>query len=102
MSAIGSVIVMVRWSSLFCGFPRTGPSAVFGDRAGRAARRARVEIRWVVLPGGLGDAGELAAVSHLPQADPAQAELAVDGLRTAATLAAGVAADRELRLAGRL
>src|SRR3954451_10892233 len=39
---------------------------------------------------------------HLPQADPAQAELAVDGLGTATALAAGVATDRELGLAGRL
>src|SRR6185436_7702470 len=55
-----------------------------------------------VLPAGLGHTGELAAVGHLPQADPAQAELAVDRVRTAAALAAGVAAHRELRLLVRL
>src|SRR5690606_27117211 len=54
------------------------------------------------LPARLGHAGELAPVGHLAQADAAQAELAVDRLRPAAALAAGVAAHRELRLAGRL
>src|SRR4051794_6608729 len=54
------------------------------------------------LPAGLGHAGQLAAVGHLAQADPAQAELAVDGLGTATALAARVATHRELGLAGRL
>src|SRR5215203_6120329 len=53
-------------------------------------------------PAGLGHTGELATVGHLPQADPAQAELAVDRVRTTAALAARVAADRELRLLVRL
>src|SRR5580704_3299329 len=34
------------------------------------------------LPAGLGDTGQLAAVRHGPEADPAQAEPAVDGPRT--------------------
>src|SRR3954447_73113 len=66
-------------------FPaRDGPAAFDGERWG--------------LPGALGHAGQLAAVCHLPQADPAQAELAVDRLGTAAALAARVATDLELRL----
>src|SRR4051812_10879335 len=92
MSAIGSVIVMFGVVLSRCGFPASrspGPAAF-------------VSVWTPELPAGLGDAGQLAAVGHLPQADPAQAELAVDGLRTAATLAAGVGADGELRLAGRL
>src|SRR4051812_7793168 len=36
------------------------------------------------LPAGLADAGELPGVRHLPQADPAQAELAEDRVRTTA------------------
>src|SRR6476469_572666 len=52
-----------------------------------------------LLPARLGHAGQLAAVGHLAQADPAQAELAVDRLGAAAALAAGVAPHRELRLA---
>src|SRR4051794_19003521 len=86
MSAIGSVIVMVR-CSFSTGFRAwsCGPVTCGG-----------------LLPARLGDAGQLAAVRHLSQADAAQAELAVDGLGPAATLAAGVAADRELGLAGRL
>src|SRR4026208_354945 len=91
MAAIGSVIVMAVWALSRCGFR---PAVPVGPSA----------FLWVLveLPAGLGDAGELAAVGHLPQADPAQAELAVDGLGPAATLAAGVATPRELGLAGRL
>src|SRR5690606_15275824 len=50
------------------------------------------------LPGGLGDAGQLAPVRHLPNADAAQAELAVHRLGPSAPLAPGVRPDRELRL----
>src|SRR5215217_5698169 len=42
------------------------------------------------LPARLGHAGDEALVGHLPQADPAQAELAVDGAGTAALAAARV------------
>src|SRR5215213_3691425 len=55
-----------------CGFPASrspGPAAF-------------VWVWTPELPAGLRDAGQLAAVGHLPQADPAQAELAVDRLRT--------------------
>ena len=45
------------------------------------------------LPAGLGDAGQLAGVRHLAEADAAQAELAEHRARAAAALAAGVAAD---------
>src|SRR5882757_594701 len=54
------------------------------------------------LPGALGDARQLATVGHLTKAHAAQAELAVDGVGPAATLAAGVTAHRELGLAGGL
>src|SRR3712207_5148340 len=63
-----------------------------------------IVMGWVASfsPGGLRDAGELALVGHLPNADPAQAELAVDGLGAAALLASGIGAYAELRLAGLL
>src|SRR5436190_16954733 len=47
-------------------------------------------------PAGLRHAGDLAGVHHLPQAHSAQAELAVDGVRAPAALAARVGADLEL------
>src|SRR6478609_6618353 len=82
MSAIGSVMVMTVLLS------RRGSLAGLWRRS------------W--LPGGLGDARQLAGVRHLAQADPAQAELAVHRVRTPAALAAGVAAHGELRLRRRL
>src|SRR3954454_19478514 len=85
MSAIGSVMVMASSALSRCGFRL-------------ATDLQRSMVRDGVLPGALGHAGQLAAVCHLPQADPAQAELAVDRLGTAAALAARVAADLELRL----
>src|SRR4029077_1788720 len=65
MSAIGSVIVMaLRPSS-----PRfPAPGGTCG-----------VLVR--LLPAGLGDAGQFAPVRHRAEADPAQAEPAVDGPR---------------------
>src|SRR6476469_9676506 len=66
-----------------------------------SGRPVAIICRWW-LPRALGDAGQLARVRHLPEADAAQAELAVDGLGPAAALAAGVAAHLALRLAGRL
>src|ERR1700733_5190380 len=83
MSAIGSVIVMANRPSSpwFPAFSRAGPSVYsFG-----------------FLPAGLGDAGQLAAVRHGPEADPAQAEPAVNRAGTAAAGAAGVTAHLELR-----
>ena len=53
------------------------------------------------LPAGLGDAGQLAGVRHLADADAAQPERAEHRARTAAAVAAGVAAHLELRLARR-
>ena len=47
-------------------------------------------------------AGDLPGMDHLAQADPAEAELAVHGVRTAALLAPGVGTDSELRLPRRL
>src|SRR5688500_20282230 len=105
MSAMGSVIVMevVPLSPRFRTFP-VGRWSWACRRTvelwcGRGDRPGRVE-RW--LPAGLAHARELPGVGHLPRADPAQAELAEHRVRTTAPLAAGVAADRELRLAVRL
>src|SRR2546423_8939139 len=50
------------------------------------------------LPRGLGHAGDLARMGHLPQADPAQAEPAVDGFGAATPVAAGVGPHLELGL----
>src|SRR3569623_1115927 len=73
MSAIGSVIVMV---------------CVSFSKWFRAVRdNATCYVSGVLLPARLGHAGQLAAVSHLAQADTAQAEFPVDCLRTTAALA---------------
>src|SRR5215207_249386 len=111
MSAIGSVIVMVCGASL-----AAVPHALgLGDLALGLSAISGASVRpgqWVPgpverssrrnSPAGLAHARELPGVGHLPQADPAEAELAEHRVRTTAPLAAGVTADRELRLAGRL
>src|SRR3954469_1974660 len=117
MSAIGSVIVMGGTASL-AAVPRAlglgdlalGLSAIGGatERDGTArpqgpgARGACPGGRPGPSPAGLAHARELPGVSHLPQADPAQAELAEDRMRPPAPLAAGVPAHRELGRPGRL
>src|SRR3712207_2860525 len=50
------------------------------------------------LPARLGDARDLPGVGHVAEADAAEAELAVDGLRSPAAPAARVAAHLELGL----
>src|SRR5580658_9684013 len=85
MSAIGSVIVMANRPSS-PGFPAglrpaSGPSVCSSDS----------------LPTGLGDAGQLTAVRHRPETDPAQAEPLVDGPRPPAAGAPRVTAHLELR-----
>src|SRR5882762_2304567 len=85
MSAIGSVIVMVTcqpFSPWFLGSGCSGEHRGLGRSGGGAGSDA--------LPAGLVHARQLAAVRHLAQANPAQAELAEHGVRTAALLAAGV------------
>src|SRR5919112_984211 len=77
MSAIGSVIVMGIRQPFSPGFPdlRAYGEAVllqFRQPPGHGWRRGG----WKGLPGSLRHAGQLAAVRHLAQADPAQAELA--------------------------
>src|SRR4051812_47694162 len=107
MSAIGSVMVMTGVASLAAvpralGLSGLGAGPV-GDRWCCGPTGAGAPAGWCgCLPAGLAHARELPGVSHLPQADPAQAELAEDRVRTPAPLATGVPADRELRLAGRL
>src|SRR3954463_8830173 len=118
MSAIGSVIVMACGASL-AAVPRAlglgdlarGLSAIGGARlvrywsgpaAGSRAELARRGGQRGPSPAGLAHAGELPRVGHFPQADPAQAELAEDSVRTAAPLATGVRANGELGLAVRL
>src|ERR1700757_3448532 len=55
-----------------------------------------------LLPRALRHAGDHALVGELPQADPAEPELAEHGARPAAAVAAGVVAHLELRGAGGL
>src|ERR1700687_1577281 len=50
-------------------------------------------------PRRLGHAGDLPGMRHLPEADSAQPELAVDGTGASAPPAAGIGPHRELRLA---
>src|ERR1700754_3675048 len=88
MSAIGSVIVMSSRQPFSPWFPAKG--------------LRRSGISGGGLPRGLRHTGQLTTVSHLPDADPAETELAVDRLGTPAALATGVRADRELRLRGSL
>src|SRR5215203_5251769 len=111
MSAIGSVIVMVCGASLAAvphalglGDLALGLSAISGAsvRPGQWVPGPVVRSSRRNSPAGLAHARELPDVSHLPEADPAQAELAEDGVGATAPLAAGVPTDRELRLAGRL
>src|SRR5437763_8910151 len=89
MSAIGSVIVIGVRQPFSPRFP-AGPSP-------QGLRRSSGS-----LPGSLGHARQLAAVRHLADAHPAEAELAVHRLGTPAALAAGVRAHLELRLLGGL
>src|ERR1017187_9956967 len=84
MSAIGSVIVMANRPSS-PGFP-----------AGLYPAPGPSVCSWSSLPTGLGDAGQLTAVRHRAEADPAQAEPFVDGARPSAAGAPRVAADLEL------
>src|ERR1700722_2139052 len=78
MSAIGSVIPMALWPS-----PPRFPHRTYG-------------VLISCLPAGFGDAGELAAMCHRAEADPAQAEPAVDRTRPSALRAPRVTADLEL------
>src|SRR5919205_2839492 len=79
MSAIGSVIVMGVRQPFSPGFPDCAQA--YGEA---------VLLYTSGLPGSLRHAGKFAAVGHLPDAHPAEAELAVHRVRPATTLAAGV------------
>src|SRR5699024_187539 len=84
MSAIGSVMVMGLHALSHRGFPRCRRAAGAGDlRCSRLVEAGRTVVCGALRsgrgsPGGLRHARELAPVRHLPQADPAQAELLVD------------------------
>src|SRR5690349_7136816 len=102
MSAIGSVIVMVTWSTFLAAVPQPGSEPALRP-AGRG--RAYSEVMRLEkpaaepdLPAGLVHTGQLAPVRHLAEADPAQAELAEHRVRATSTLAAGVTPHLELRL----
>src|SRR5215211_5078640 len=56
----------------------------------RKSAMGSVMLMPIPLPAGLGHAGDVALVGHLAQADPAEAELLVDGTRPAALAAARV------------
>src|SRR5918998_3051845 len=66
-------------------------------RVRKSAMGSVIDICPSPLPARLGHARDVALVGHLAQADPAQAELAVDGTRAAALAAARVRAGLELR-----
>src|SRR5438132_26835 len=89
MSAIGSDIVISS----------SQPFSLRSKRRDETRRRPSwFEVNtWVQSPTGFRDAGELAGMRHLPEADAAQTEYAIDGARTTAPRAAGVAAHLELR-----
>src|SRR6266700_313262 len=101
MSAIGSVIDMAALAFLAAvsllalggRTPVNPPKKVVGH--GPTARRE-------LLPAGLRDTRQFAAVRHRAEADTAQAELAVDSTRAATAGAPRVGPDFELRLAVRL
>src|SRR6185312_7764297 len=99
-SAIGSVIVMTAVSPSSRRFPYRGLPRTFSTWSVWSALRASAHREGLRrhLPAGLLNAWELAGVRHLAQADAAQPELAVDRVRAAALVAAGVAAHLELRL----
>src|ERR1700709_1782906 len=59
-------------------------------RVRKSAMGSVIDIVPPALPARLRHAGDVAVVSQLPQADAAEAELAVDGARPAATAAARV------------
>src|SRR3954470_12722541 len=106
MSAIGSVIVMAYWALLAAVSVRDGHATDLRRGRGCLAQAPGWSLSKVAsagsgLPAGLGDAGQLAAVRHLPEADPAQAELAEDGARTPTTRAPGVGAHGVLGLPAR-
>src|SRR5882757_7172765 len=89
-SAIGSVMVMTASSPSSRRFP-------LPNSLGWAYRNLFVSSCGP-LPAGLLHAGQFARMRHLPQADSAQAELAVHGVGAAAPVATCVAAHLELGL----
>src|SRR3954454_39507 len=103
MSAIGSVIVMGIRQPFSPGFPGVPGLRRSGIAPDPPSVRSKAVAGWLDgLPGSLRHAGQLTTVGHVPHADPAEAELAVDRVRTSALLAAGVRPDGELGLRGRL
>src|SRR5262252_9467448 len=106
ISAIGSVIVMAWWPSspwFPCG-PAAWSVVAVSSKKGRCpvGPGGSCWLSCYRLPTGLGDAGQLAAVGHGPETDPAQPEPLVHRPRAPAPRAPGVATHLELRLAVRL
>src|SRR4051812_42841934 len=106
MSAIGSVIVMVSQAAFSPRFPdalllrtcrRTG-----SGRTNRKLSPGALCLTTACLPTALRDARQLAGMRHLAKAHAAESELAIDSVRSPASLAPGIAAHLELRLARRL
>src|ERR1019366_7584007 len=64
-------------------------------RVRKSAIGSVIDMGWLRLPRGLRHAGNLPLVRHLAQADPAQAELAIDRARPATTVATAVRAGLE-------
>src|SRR3954471_18098464 len=98
MSAIGSVIMAGQFPPTAAG---NAPGPARRSRAGRRRRGgAPLAINQSISPTRLLDARDQTPQGQAPEADPADAELAVDGARATAKFAAVPMPDREL--AGRL
>src|SRR5436305_1446157 len=101
--SVGRVTAIVPSSCAICTFSLELGISAFSCSA-LLALRMRVSMSAtgsvsisLLLPGALRHAGDDALVGELPQADPAEPELAEHGARAPATVAAGVVAHLELR-----
>src|SRR5580765_8160940 len=80
-------IATSSWNAMFA----------FRRRVSRSAIGSVIVTRLPSSPRCLHNAGHLAGVRHVPEADPAQPEVAVHGARSAALLAARIAPHLVLR-----
>ena len=79
--------------------PKVANSVIFVSFVLRTRQR---ELNSALLPAGLLYTRDLALVSELTEADPADSIFLQNGMRTAADVAAGIGSRRELWLAGLL